>query len=165
VVVESNQSYALGEFTVAARKSPLLAVDIVIRRKDRSVVLIKRLNPPFKDHFAIPGGFVEYGETVEQAAKREAEEETGLKVANLRLVGVYSDPARDPRGHVISIAFLANELGGVLKASTDAKEVRAFEKIPDKLAFDHLRILTDALAISQQFKSDFKCAETLNNPS
>jgi 8-oxo-dGTP diphosphatase len=133
---------------VAVRKSPLLAVDIVIRRKDETVVLIKRLNPPFKDHFAIPGGFVEYGETVGQAAVREAEEETGLKVGNLRLVGVYSDPARDPRGHVISVTFLAKELGGKLKASTDAKEVRAFRKIPDKLAFDHSKILTDALAMS-----------------
>jgi 8-oxo-dGTP diphosphatase len=133
---------------VAVRKSPLLAVDIVIRRKDETVVLIKRLNPPFKDHFAIPGGFVEYGETVGQAAVREAEEETGLKVGNLRLVGVYSDPARDPRGHVISVTFLAKELGGKLKASTDAKEVRAFRNIPDKLAFDHSKILTDALAMS-----------------
>jgi 8-oxo-dGTP diphosphatase len=133
---------------VAVRKSPLLAVDIVIRRKDETVVLIKRLNPPFKDHFAIPGGFVEYGETVGQAAVREAEEETGLKVGNLRLVGVYSDPARDPRGHVISVTFLAKELGGKLKAGTDAKEVRAFRKIPDKLAFDHSKILTDALAMS-----------------
>lgn len=133
---------------MAVTKSPLLAVDIVIRRKDETVVLIKRLNPPFKDHFAIPGGFVEYGETVGQAAVREAEEETGLKVGNLRLVGVYSDPARDPRGHVISVTFLAKELGGKLKASTDAKEVRAFRKIPDKLAFDHSKILTDALAMS-----------------
>ena len=138
----------LGEFTMAVRKSPLLAVDIVIRRKDETVVLIKRLNPPFKDHFAIPGGFVEYGETVERAAEREAEEETGIIVGNLRLVGVYSDPTRDPRGHVISITFLADELGGEMKASTDAKEVRAFRKIPDKLAFDHSKILTDALAMS-----------------
>jgi 8-oxo-dGTP diphosphatase len=133
---------------VAVTKSPLLAVDIVIRRKDGTTVLIKRLNPPFKDCFAIPGGFVEYGETVERAAEREAEEETGIKVGNLRLVGVYSDPTRDPRGHVISITFLADELGGEMKASTDAKEVRAFRKIPDKLAFDHSKILTDALAMS-----------------
>jgi len=125
----------------------LLTVDVVIKRKDGTIVLIKRLNPPFKDYYAIPGGFVEYGETVEQAAQREAEEETGLEVGNLRLVGVYSDPARDPRGHVVSIAFSADELGGELRASSDAKEVGAFKKIPERLAFDHSRILADALSI------------------
>ncbi len=136
------------DLVMAARKSPLLAVDVVIRRKDGRVVLIKRLNPPFKDQYAIPGGFVEYGETVERAAEREAEEETGLKVGNLNLIGVYSDPKRDPRGHVISIAFLTDEIGGTLKASTDAKEVAAFKEIPSTLAFDHSRILTDAMRLS-----------------
>jgi len=134
---------------MATRKSPLLTVDIVIRRKDETVVLIKRLNPPFKDQYAIPGGFVEYGETVEQTAKREAEEETGLRVGNLRLVGVYSDPNRDPRGHVVSVAFLADELGGELNASTDAKEVRVFKEIPAALAFDHSRILADAMRVTK----------------
>jgi 8-oxo-dGTP diphosphatase len=138
---------------MTARKSPLLTVDIIIKRKDGTIVLIKRLNPPFKDHYAIPGGFVEYGETVEQAAKREAEEETGLKIGNLKLVGVYSDPNRDPRGHVVSVAFLADELGGELKASTDAKEVGVFKEIPDELAFDHTRILDDALRIVKDARS------------
>ena len=132
---------------MAIRKSPLLTVDIVIRRKDGAIVLIKRLNPPFRDHYAIPGGFVEYGETVEQAATREAEEETGLIVGNLKLVGVYSDPGRDPRGHVVSVAFLADEIGGELNASTDAKEVGVFRMIPETLAFDHSRILADAMKL------------------
>jgi len=129
------------------KKSPMLTVDIVIKRKDGTIVLVKRLNPPFKDRYAVPGGFVEYGETVEQAAKREAKEETGLQVGNLRLVGVYSDPARDPRGHVVSVAFLADELDGELRASTDAKQVKAFKKIPTNLAFDHSRIIADATRI------------------
>jgi 8-oxo-dGTP diphosphatase len=138
---------------MTAKKSPLLTVDIIIKRKDGTIVLIKRLNPPFKDHYAIPGGFVEYGETVEQAAKREAEEETGLRIGNLKLVGVYSDPNRDPRGHVVSVAFLADELGGELKASTDAKEVGVFKEIPAELAFDHTRILDDALRIVKDARS------------
>ena len=138
---------------MTARKSPLLTVDIIIKRRDGTIVLIKRLNPPFKDCYAIPGGFVEYGETVEQAAKREAEEETGLRIGNLKLVGVYSDPNRDPRGHVVSVAFLADELGGKLKASTDAKEVEVFNEIPAELAFDHTRIVGDALRIVKDTKS------------
>jgi 8-oxo-dGTP diphosphatase len=138
---------------MTARKSPLLAVDVIIRRKDGTIVLVKRLNPPFKNHYAIPGGFVEYGETVEQAGRREAEEETGLKVGNLRLVGIYSDPTRDPRGHVVSVAFLADELGGELKASTDAKEVKVFTQIPIRLAFDHAKILHDAMRTVKDLKS------------
>jgi len=126
-----------------------LTVDIVIRRKDETIVLIKRLNPPFKDQYAIAGGFVEYGETVEEAATREAEEETGLKVGNLRLVGVYSDPNRDPRGHVVSVAFLADDLGGEFNAGTDAKEVRVFKEVPTTLAFDHSRIIADAMRIAK----------------
>ena len=132
------------------KRRPLIAVDIVIKRKDGTVVLIKRKNEPFKDFYAVPGGFVEYGERVEDAAVREAEEETGLKVRLVKLVGVYSEPNRDPRGHVISIAFLAEEIGGKLHPSTDAKEVKAFNPsvIPSmKLAFDHEKILRDALSI------------------
>lgn len=127
-------------------RGPLLTVDVIIRRKDGSIVLIKRRNPPFKDLYAIPGGFVEYGETVEAAALREAKEETGLDIKILRLVGVYSDPHRDPRGHVVSIAYLAEEVGGELKPSTDAKEAKSFKEIPSKLAFDHQKILKDTLS-------------------
>jgi len=123
-----------------------LTVDGVIIYNN-GLVLIKRKNEPFKDYFALPGGFVEYGETVEEALKREMKEETGLDVRILRMVGVYSDPNRDPRGHTVSVAFLC--LGeGELKAGDDAKEVHVIpieeaEKLP--LAFDHAKILRDAL--------------------
>jgi len=129
------------------RKSPLLAVDIVIVFPDKSFVLIKRRNPPFEGYWAIPGGFVEYGETVEEAAIREAEEETGLKVELLKLVGVYSKPDRDPRGHVVSIAFLAKPIGGELRISSETEDVKLFKQIPSNVAFDHAEILKDALRI------------------
>lgn len=126
-------------------RRPLLTVDTIIRRRDGSIVLVKRLNPPFKNFYAIPGGFVEYGETAEEAAIREAKEETGLDVRIQRLVGVYSDPNRDPRGHIVTIVYLAEEIGGKLRPSSDAEEVKTFKEIPSKLAFDHGKILRDAL--------------------
>src|SRR5512139_1202444 len=86
--------------------TPLLTVDTVIVY-DGKLVLIRRKNPPFQGHFALPGGFVELGETVETAAVREAKEETGLDVELIRLLGVYSEPSRDPRGHTVSVIFLA----------------------------------------------------------
>ena len=119
---------------------PLLTVDVVIRYHEK-IVLVRRKNNPFKDMFALPGGFVDYGETVEYAAIREAKEETGLNIEIVDLVGVYSDPSRDPRGHVVTICYIA--LGyGELKAGSDAKDVELFElsKVP-KLAFDHSKIV------------------------
>ncbi|HDM24047.1 NUDIX hydrolase [archaeon] len=129
------------------KKHPMIAVDIVIIYCG-GIVLVKRKNPPFKGYWALCGGFVEYGETVEEAAIREALEETGLKIKELKLVGVYSDPNRDPRGHVISVAFIAKG-EGKLKAASDAKSVAVFNvnNIPSKLAFDHSKILRDALKL------------------
>ncbi|HPC81679.1 MAG TPA: NUDIX hydrolase, partial [Methanofastidiosum sp.] len=101
--------------------SPSLAVDILILFNNK-LVLIKRGKEPFKDSFAIPGGFVEYGEAVESAAIREAKEETDLEVAELSLLGIYSDPNRDPRGHTISIVFHGKGIG-IPKAGSDAKEL------------------------------------------
>jgi len=128
-------------------KNPLLAVDGIVLTKDGKIVLVRRLNEPFKGYWALPGGFVEYGERVEEALKREVLEETGLKVRILKLVGVYSDPNRDPRGHVISICYLCEEVGGKLRPSSDAMEAAAFAKErlrKLKLAFDHSHMLRDA---------------------
>ncbi|MCD6372801.1 MAG: NUDIX hydrolase [Thermococcus sp.] len=127
-----------------------LTVDGVILYNN-GLVLIKRKNEPFKDHYALPGGFVEYGETVEEALKREMKEETGLDVRILGLLGVYSDPNRDPRGHTVSVAFLC--FGeGELRAGDDAREVHVFpieEALRLPLAFDHERILRDALGVKE----------------
>ena len=126
-------------------KNPVLTVDGVII-KNHSIVLVKRSKPPFEGQYALPGGFVEYGETVELALIREIVEETGLKVKIKNLIGVYSDPDRDPRGHIISLAFRAQIIGGELSSGSDASEVRLFDirNLP-RLAFDHERIIQDAL--------------------
>jgi 8-oxo-dGTP diphosphatase len=128
--------------------TPLLAVDAVIMFA-AGIVLIKRGNPPFKGCYALPGGFVEVGETVEAAAIREAREETGLDIELLGLVGIYSNPDRDPRGHVVSAAFLAQGRGELL-AGSDARiaEVFPFKRLPH-LAFDHDRIIGDALSLAK----------------
>ena len=125
-------------------KAITVTVDAVIPYKG-GIVLIKRRKEPFKDFYALPGGIVEYGETVERALIREVKEETGLDVEIRKLVGVYSDPKRDPRGHFISICFIALPKGGDLKAGNDAKEVRIFKlgNLP-RLAFDHEKMIKDA---------------------
>ena len=138
-----------GDGAMAGPETPKLMVDVVIPSEDGRVVLIRRGSEPFEDQWALPGGFVEVGETVEEAAAREAEEETGLEVEILRLVGVYSDPDRDPRGHNVSCAFLARptpESGG-LAAATDATEAEFRDPSTVELAFDHDRIVADALAV------------------
>lgn len=124
-------------------EKPSLTVDIIIDEGD-GIILVERKNDPFKGDWAIPGGFVEYGERVEDAARREAEEETGLKVDLKDLVGVYSEPGRDPRGHVVSICYSAERVGGELCADTDAADVKVFKEVPwSNLAFDHDKILKD----------------------
>jgi len=132
------------------KKTPTLTVDAIIKTNDDKVVLVKRKNPPYKGWWALPGGIVEYGETVEEAVKREVKEETGLEVEIEKLVNVYSDPNRDPRGHFISICFLCRRIGGTLEAATDAAEVSVFplkEVRNLKLAFDHKKMLKDAKLI------------------
>ncbi len=128
---------------MAEYEKPSLTVDIVINGSD-GVILVKRKNDPFKGYWAIPGGFVEYGEKVEDAACREAKEETGLEIKLKDLVGVYSEPGRDPRGHVVSVCFSAERIGGELAADTDAADVKVFKEVPwSNLAFDHDKILKD----------------------
>lgn len=122
-------------------RQPRITVDIIIKCGP-GIVLIERKNPPYG--WAIPGGFVDYGETVEAAAIRESREETGLKIMNLNQFHVYSDPHRDPRGHTISVVFTA-EADGIPQAASDAKEIGLFteDRLPDNIAFDHKKILTD----------------------
>ena len=130
---------------MAGPETPNLMVDVVIPA-EKGVVLIRRGSDPFEGQWALPGGFVEVGETVEEAAVREAAEETGLAVELARLVGVYSEPDRDPRGHNVSVAFLARVQGGEPSAATDAAEVSFLDPSTVELAFDHEKIIADALA-------------------
>lgn len=126
--------------------TPALTVDCVIVDPQGRVLLIRRKNEPFTEAYALPGGFVDVGETVEAACRREVREETGLDVRDLELVGVYSDPSRDPRGHTVSVAYLA-----ILPAAaepTAGDDAAAAEWVDDwrqkPLAFDHAKILEDA---------------------
>ena len=128
-------------------KSPSLPVDGIIQIDDK-ILLIKRKNPPFKDSWAFPGGFVEYGETTENAVMREIYEETNLKTKIKHLLGVYSDPNRDPRGHTVSVVYILEHIEGTPKGSDDAKEAKLFkiEEVKDlDLAFDHKKIFNDYL--------------------
>jgi len=126
-------------------ETPLLAVDIIIElvdRPEKSIVLIERRNPPHG--WALPGGFVDVGESLEQAAVREAREETCLDVKLKILLGCYSNPQRDPRGHTVSPVYIA-EARGVPQAADDAKNLRSVPvtELPDDLVFDHGLILSD----------------------
>ncbi|MCZ7593984.1 MAG: NUDIX hydrolase [Hyphomicrobium sp.] len=125
--------------------TPALTTDCVVFDERGYVLLIRRKNDPFKGSYALPGGFVDVGERVEDACRRELREETGLKVGALRLIGVYSDPYRDPRGHTCSIAYLARVGRAAVTAGDDAA---AAEWVADwraeTLAFDHALIIADA---------------------
>jgi 8-oxo-dGTP diphosphatase len=127
-------------------KTPLLTADCVICDRDGRVLLIRRRNEPFKGAYALPGGFVDIGETVEAACRREVLEEAGVLVSALRLVGVYSDARRDPRGHTVSVAYLAF-LPDAPKpnAGSDAEAAEWIKNWRDlNLAFDHAKIIADA---------------------
>ena len=124
-------------------KSPLVAVDGLII-KDKKVLLLKRAIFPYKNYWILPGGHVKYGEKVEEALKREIKEETGLDVKIKKLIGVFSDPKRDPRGHIISIAFLVEPIKDEkIKTNFEAKEGKFFEleNLPKKIGFDHREII------------------------
>ena len=124
--------------------TPLLAVDTIIRLldHDNKIVLIERKNPPYG--WALPGGFVDVGERLEEAAVREAKEETCLDVDLVALLGIYSDPARDPRGHTVTPVYIADARGEPV-AADDAKNtaIVAPDEIDQPLAFDHKLILSD----------------------
>lgn len=125
--------------------TPALTADCVVFDRAGRVLLVRRGNEPFKGQYALPGGFVDIGERVEDGARRELREETGVKVGELRLVGVYSEPSRDPRGHTCSVAFVARVESADPHAGDDAA---AAEWVADwrrkRLAFDHAQIIEDA---------------------
>lgn len=125
--------------------TPLLAADTLIELIDlpgRPFVLIERANPPFG--WAVPGGFVDVGETMEQAAIREAKEETCLVVRLTALLGIYSNPQRDPRNHTVTAVYIA-EAKGMPQAADDAKlcGIFTFDNLPEQLAFDHAQVISD----------------------
>lgn len=129
-------------------KTPLLTADCVVFDRAGRLLLVKRKNPPFKGKYALPGGFVEIGETIEAAALRELQEETGIEGKIVTLIGVYSDPKRDPRGHTVSSAFLVRPKTTRVVGGDDAASAAFVEAWQDlKLAFDHNRIVADALKL------------------
>lgn len=128
-------------------RNPIPVVDAIIE-KESKLVLINRAIEPYKGKLAFPGGHVDYGETVEDATAREVKEETSLDVRLSDILGVYSEPGRDPREHRMTIVFVAEIIGGSLKAGSDARfagfyDMRKLNK--DDLAFDHFKIIEDYL--------------------
>ena len=129
-------------------RNPIPTIDIILSENSNSnkVLLIKRSKDPFKDYFSLPGGFVNEGEKVEDAVRRESEEELLVKVEPINILGVYSDPNRDPRGHIMSITFIAKIIKGNLKEGDGVAELRWVEinNLENmKLGFDHSKILSD----------------------
>lgn len=134
-------------------QQPKLTVDAVVFDGEGRLLLIKRKSPPFQGCYALPGGFVEYGETVEDAALRELKEETGVAAKIQRLVGIYSQAGRDPRGHVVSVAFLMKVRTAKPKADDDAAAAEFVAGWRTKrLAFDHAAIVADAVALIPKAK-------------
>lgn len=132
---------------IAIFRNPTPTVDVIIEIGDR-IVLIERKNPPHG--WALPGGFVDYGESYETAALREAQEETGLVVTGLRQFHTYSEPGRDPRQHTASTVFIG-QASGTPTAGDDAGRAELFtERLLPELAFDHGRILADYYAAKRE---------------
>lgn len=129
-------------------KLPRVTVDAVVRDRAGRILLVRRRREPFQDTWAMPGGFCEWGETTEQCCARETAEETGVTVAVGALLGVYSDPGRDPRGHTVTVVYAARPLRGRAKGADDAAEARWFSPKEVRelaFAFDHGKIIRDQL--------------------
>ena len=142
---EGNSS--VQTFLEGGPRHPRVAVDGILMTRGK-LVAIRRRFPPFRGKLALPGGFVEYGERVEDAVVREFEEETGLRTRVERMLGVYSDPERDPRGQVISVVFVLNEEGGKLSSGSDAASVELLDpEHAEAMAFDHAEIVRDYLGL------------------
>ena len=130
---------------MALPRTPALAADCVVVDANGRVLLVRRKYPPFKGRHALPGGFVEVGETVEDACRRELMEETGVRAGKLQLLGIYSDPGRDPRAHICSVVFLTRVRRATPTAGDDAAAAEWVENWSEvDLAFDHARVLADA---------------------
>jgi len=125
-------------------KTPYLTVDGLVVEKGK-VLMIKRARFPFVDSWVLPGGHVEYGETAEKAVKREMKEELGVSVKIKKIIGVYSNPKRDPRYHTVTIAYLLKKGKGKIRLNEEAPEFKYFslEKLPQNIGFDHKEILRD----------------------
>ena len=142
-----------GAESSGAYPRPMLTVDVVVlagSKTSQRVLLVQRRNPPFRGSWALPGGFVEQDEQIVEAAPRELAEETGAPVGELRLLGVYDTPGRDPRGWTVSVVYLARVPGqATVTGADDAQDACWFaaEDLPE-LAFDHALIVADALAAS-----------------
>ncbi len=126
-------------------RNPIPTVDVILQ-KGSEILLVKRKNKPFMDHLALPGGFVNQGENVENAAIREVMEETSLQIEPIEILGVYSDPKRDPRRHILTVVFIGIILEGIPNPKDDSSEIEwiQLDDIQKKdLAFDHKQILSD----------------------
>ena len=138
---------------MAKPKTPLLTVDAVVFDAKGRLLLISRKFQPFAGAYALPGGFVDIGETVEDACRRELREETGVVAGKLTLIGVYSNPKRDPRGHTCSVAYLVKARRGAAMAGDDAAAVEWVANWKRSiLAFDHRKIVADAVRLMKQAK-------------
>jgi 8-oxo-dGTP diphosphatase len=142
-------------YVILRHRNPVPTVDIIIEYQDQGLVLIERANPP--PGWAFPGGFVDYGESLEAAAVREAREETGLTVTLLGQFHTYSDPQRDPRQHTITTVFVAQGHGDP-QAADDARRLAVFapDRLPPVLAFDHGLILSEYLKVRPQWLAQLK---------
>ncbi|MFA5008541.1 MAG: macro domain-containing protein [Candidatus Omnitrophota bacterium] len=140
-IFRKNVNDYLEHITNKLREGPFLTVDGIVEF-DNGIVMIERTNPPLG--WALPGGFVDYGETVEEAATREIKEETNLDFFDFKLLGVYSDPKRDARFHTVSTVFYGKGKGK-LTAASDAKNAKIYkvDSLPEKIAFDHRHIIED----------------------